>query len=74
MSFAHSPLLPLGPDETDYRFITDAATDRLVAVSPGSGQVRLDVKSGAEVLGVTAGGVMLGRGRTIGYMAFSGSA
>jgi hypothetical protein len=55
-------------------FITDAATDRLVAVDPGSGQVRLSIESGAEVLGFSPSGVMLGRGRTIGYMAFSGNA
>jgi len=55
-------------------FIVDAATDRLTAVDPGSGQVRLDLESGAEVLGVSPGGVVLGRGRTIGYIAFSGTA
>jgi outer membrane protein assembly factor BamB len=55
-------------------FIVDAATDRLTAVDPGSGQVRLDVESGAEVLGISPNGVVLGRGRNIGYIAFTGTA
>jgi outer membrane protein assembly factor BamB len=55
-------------------FITDAATDRLVAVAPGSGQVRLNLESGAEVLGISPDGVVLGRGRTIGWIGFGASA
>jgi outer membrane protein assembly factor BamB len=55
-------------------FIVDAATERLTAVDPGSGQVRLDVESGAAVLGISPTGVVLGRGRNIGYIAFSGTA
>jgi outer membrane protein assembly factor BamB len=55
-------------------FIVDAATDRLVAVDPGSGQVRLDLKSGAEVLGISPTGVVLGRGRTIGWIGFGATA
>jgi len=55
-------------------FILDASTDRLVAVDPGSGQVRLDVESGAEVLGISPDGVVLGRGRTIGWIGFGAAA
>jgi hypothetical protein len=55
-------------------FISDAATERLVAVGPGSGQVRLDLGTGAQVLGVHPAGVVLGRGRTIGFSSFSGPA
>ena len=51
-------------------FILDASTDRLVAVDPGSGQVRLDLDSGAEVLGISPDSVVLGRGRTIGWIGF----
>lgn len=54
-------------------FITDAAVGRVVAVDAGSGQVRLDVKTGAEVVGVHPDGVVLGRGRTIGFSSFTGS-
>lgn len=55
-------------------FITDAAVERVVAVDPGSGQVRLDLKTGAEVIGVAPAGVVLGRGRTIGFNSFTGGA
>jgi len=55
-------------------FITDAATERVVAVDSGSGQVRLDVGTGAEVIGVHPAGVVLGRGRTIGFSSFTGGA
>ncbi len=55
-------------------FITDAALGRIVAVDAGSGQVRLDVKTSAEVVGVHPDGVVLGRGRTIGFSSFTGGA
>jgi outer membrane protein assembly factor BamB len=54
-------------------FITDLATERLVAVDAGSGQVRLDLGTGAEVIGVHPAGVVLGRGRTIGFSSFAAS-
>lgn len=54
-------------------FITDAAVGRVVAVDAVSGQVRLDVETSGEVVGVSAAGVVLGRGRTIGFSSFSGS-
>jgi hypothetical protein len=55
-------------------FITDAAIERVVALDARSGQVRLDLKTGAEVLGVDPAGVVLGRGRTIGFSSFTGGA
>jgi hypothetical protein len=55
-------------------FITDAALGRIVAVDAGSGQVRLDVETSAEVVGVHPDGVVLGRGRTIGFSSFTGGA
>jgi hypothetical protein len=55
-------------------FLSDPAVNKLTAVDPGSGQVRLDLKTGARVVGIHPGGVVLGRGRTIGYIAFSGTA
>ncbi|GAA0921579.1 hypothetical protein Vau01_014980 [Virgisporangium aurantiacum] len=55
-------------------FITDAATERVVALDGGSGQVRLDLGTGAEVIGVHQAGVVLGRGRTVGFNSFTGGA
>jgi hypothetical protein len=55
-------------------FITDAAIGRVAAVDAGSGQLRLDVETTGEVVGVAPAGVVLGRGRTIGFSSFSGGA
>jgi hypothetical protein len=45
-----------------------------VALDATSGQVRLDLGTGAEVIGVHPAGVVLGRGRTVGFSSFTGGA
>jgi outer membrane protein assembly factor BamB len=50
--------------------ITDADSERVTALDPATGQVRLNVASDAVVLGVHADGVVLGKGRTVGYLGF----
>lgn len=52
-------------------FVTDAATERVTVVDRTTGQLRLDLVTGAIVLGIHADGVVLGRGRTIGWAAFT---
>jgi outer membrane protein assembly factor BamB len=55
-------------------FVTDATGERLAALDAGTGQVKLDLNSGAVVLGVTAEGAVLGRGRSVGYISFGTTA
>jgi outer membrane protein assembly factor BamB len=55
-------------------FLFDPAANKLTAVDPGSGQVRLDLETAAQVLGIHPAGVVLARGRTIGFIAFSATA
>jgi outer membrane protein assembly factor BamB len=50
--------------------VTTAATGRFAALEPGSGRTLIDVESQASVLGVGPDGLVLNRGRTIGYVAF----
>jgi hypothetical protein len=50
--------------------ITDPAGERVTALDPATGQVKLDLKTGATVIGVNQDGVVLGRGRSIGWIAW----
>ena len=50
--------------------VTSAAIGRLAALEPGSGRTLVNVESTATVLGVGADGLVVGRGRTIGYVTF----
>jgi outer membrane protein assembly factor BamB len=54
----------------DAVLVTTPATGRLDALEPGSGRPIVGVESTASVLGVGADGLVLGRGRTIGYVTF----
>jgi hypothetical protein len=51
--------------------VRDAAGGKVQAYAPDSGRLLLDAKTTADVLGVGPGGLMVGRGRTIGYLPFS---
>jgi hypothetical protein len=51
--------------------VNDSAATNLKAYSSRSGRQVLDLKTTAEVLGYGPSGLMLGRGRTIGYAPFS---
>jgi hypothetical protein len=51
--------------------VNDSAATNLRAYSPRAGRQLLDLKTTAEVLGYGPGGLMLGRGRTIGYAPFT---
>jgi hypothetical protein len=51
--------------------VRDAAGGRLLAYAPDSGRLLLEAKSSSDVLGIAENGLMLGRGRTIGYLHFS---
>ncbi|GAA0738178.1 hypothetical protein GCM10010199_60920 [Dactylosporangium roseum] len=44
---------------------------KLLAYAPDSGRRLLDAKTSSDVLGVGEKGLMIGRGRTIGYLPFS---
>jgi hypothetical protein len=50
--------------------VTTPATGRLAALEPGSGRTLIDVESQASVLGAGPDGLVLNRGRTIGYVSF----
>jgi len=52
-------------------FVDDETVGQVSGYAPGSGQKILDVKTDATVLGYSTTGVMLGRGRTIGFLPFS---
>jgi outer membrane protein assembly factor BamB len=51
--------------------VSDPAAGTLKAYSPRAGRQMLDVKTGSDVLGYGSSGLMIGRGRTIGYLPFS---
>ena len=51
--------------------VNDPTATNLKGYSPRTGHQVLDLKTTAEVLGYGPNGVMLGRGRTIGYAPFS---
>jgi hypothetical protein len=50
--------------------VSDQATTRLQALDPGSGVVLVDVTSTGEVLGSGPTGLMVGRGRTVGFVRY----
>jgi len=50
--------------------IGDRDEGRLVAYAPGDGRTLVDVRSGADVVGVGPAGLLLGRGRTLGLLPF----
>jgi outer membrane protein assembly factor BamB len=51
-------------------FVADSAGERLTVVDAASGQVKLNISTSADVLGMHADGVVLARGRTVGFMGF----
>jgi outer membrane protein assembly factor BamB len=51
-------------------FVTDAETERITALEPVTGAVKLDIDSGATVLGLSPDGVVLSRGRAVGWLGF----
>jgi outer membrane protein assembly factor BamB len=51
--------------------VRDSAEGRVFAYEPVSGRLLLDVKTTSDVIGIGEQGVMLGRGRTIGYLPFA---
>ncbi len=51
--------------------VNDPADGNLKAFSPRAGRQLLDVKTSGEVLGYGPTGLMLGRGRTIGFVPFA---
>jgi hypothetical protein len=51
-------------------FIADAEGATITALDPATGQVKLNLASTAAVLGVHADGVVLGHGRTVGFIGF----
>jgi hypothetical protein len=50
--------------------VSDPATTNLTAYDPGSGRKLMDAKTDGDVLGYGPTGVLLGRGRTIGFLPF----
>lgn len=50
--------------------VEDETVGVITGYAPGNGQTILDVKTGGTVLGYDATGVMLGRGRTIGFLPY----
>jgi hypothetical protein len=51
-------------------FISDSAGERLTVLDPASGQLKLNISTGSVVLGIHPAGVLLGRGRTVGFIGF----
>jgi outer membrane protein assembly factor BamB len=51
--------------------VRDSAGGKLQAYAPDSGTLLIDAKSTSDVLGVGDHGLMVGRGRTIGYLPYS---
>lgn len=51
--------------------VRDSAGGKITAYAPDTGRALLDAKSTSDVLGVGERGLMIGRGRTIGYLPFS---
>ncbi|WP_432983955.1 PQQ-binding-like beta-propeller repeat protein [Dactylosporangium sp. CA-233914] len=51
--------------------VRDSAGGRLIAYAPDSGRTLIDAKTTADVLGIGDHGLMVGRGRTIGYLPYS---
>lgn len=51
-------------------FVFDGAGEKLTALDPATGAVKLSIGTGGEVLGIHPDGVVLGRGRALGFMGF----
>ncbi|GAA4243330.1 hypothetical protein GCM10022255_001970 [Dactylosporangium darangshiense] len=51
--------------------VRDSHEGKLYAYEPSSGRVLLDAKTTADVIGIGEHGLMVGRGRTIGYLPFT---
>jgi hypothetical protein len=51
--------------------VDDETVGQVTGYAPGNGEKILDAKTDSTVLGYNATGVMLGRGRTIGFLPFS---
>jgi len=51
-------------------FVYDAESERLTALDPATGQVKLNIVTGGVLLGIHADGVVLGKGRTVGFISF----
>jgi outer membrane protein assembly factor BamB len=50
--------------------VVDPDGGRIMALDPATGQVKLNLASTAVVLGVHSDGIVLGNGRTVGYIGF----
>ncbi|MEV4416642.1 hypothetical protein [Catellatospora sp. NPDC049609] len=50
--------------------LVDRAPDRVIVLEPGTGRVRREVKTEAEVVAADAKGLLLGQRRDLGYLAF----
>ncbi|GAA2375587.1 PQQ-binding-like beta-propeller repeat protein [Dactylosporangium salmoneum] len=65
------------PDKADVALsryavlVRDSREGRLIAYSPSGGTKLLDAKTTADVIGVGEHGLMIGRGRTIGYLRYT---
>jgi len=51
--------------------VRDSAGGKVLAYTPDTGRTLLDAKTTSDVLGIGERGLMIGRGRTIGYLPFS---
>ncbi|MEV8514470.1 PQQ-binding-like beta-propeller repeat protein [Dactylosporangium sp. NPDC051484] len=51
--------------------VRDSAQGKVTAYAPDSGRVLIEAKTTAEVLGIGERGLMVSRGRTIGYLPYS---
>jgi outer membrane protein assembly factor BamB len=51
-------------------FVFDGAGERLTALDAATGAVKLNIGTGSELLGIHPDGVVLGRGRAVGFMEF----
>lgn len=51
--------------------VSDSAGQRLLAYAPDSGRSLLEAKTDADVLGIGEHGLVIARGRTIGYLPFA---
>jgi outer membrane protein assembly factor BamB len=51
-------------------FVFDGTGERLTALDAATGAVKLNISTGSDLLGIHPDGVVLGRGRAIGFMGF----
>lgn len=70
------PLTPAGPAAlTRYAAVViDQKPDRIIALEPRTGRELINIRSTAKVFAVGPGGMIIGDGRDLGYVRFSGAA